>query len=261
MGSGLYNTPEHIEQGKMMYAVTADDALNLCYGLNVNGGNRIWAIGSKTYYPELCMAIINWLATPEGVMTYNYGPLGVTWEYGDDGAPTFTELGLKTSSDNTTPMPAPYSGTFDDGSFKMNNTTWSLDASNPDASGTTFNKTFWPSTLASAPSDIMRDWQEKTGAQVADDYLEGNGHISIAIGTSFSFAPRSDEMNTIWTQVVTAVKDGSWKAIYAASDAEFDKIVSDMTAQAKAYGYDQCVAFTQEQAVLRKAAEDAAKAE
>ncbi|MDR1600104.1 MAG: hypothetical protein LBS11_09615 [Oscillospiraceae bacterium] len=261
MGSGLYNSREHLAAGKMMYAKTADDAVNLTYGLNVNGGNRIWAIGAKTFYPELCMAIINWLSTPEGVMTYNYGPKDVTWSYGEDSLPYFTELGLKTSADNTTPMPEPYSGTYDDGSFKMNNTTWSVDASNPETPGETYNKTFWASTLTAEPSDIMKDWQETTGAKIADDYLEDNGHLSIAIGTNFSFAPRSDELNTTWTQVITAVKDGSWKAIYAVDDAEFDSIVAEMTAQAKAYGYDECVEFTLKQAELRKAAEDAAKAE
>ncbi|MDR2656976.1 MAG: hypothetical protein LBB86_04025 [Oscillospiraceae bacterium] len=260
MGSGLYNSQDHLAAGKMMYAKTADDAVNLTYGLNVNGGNRIWAIGAKTFYPELCMAIIDWLSTPEGVMTYNYGPKDVTWEY-IDGKPYLTELGLKTSADNTTPMPEPYTGTFDDGSFKMNNTTWSVDASNPETPGETYNKTFWTSTLEAEPSDIMKDWQEKTGAKIADDYLEDGGHISIAIGTSFSFAPRSDELNTTWAQVITAVKDGSWKAIYAADDAAFETIVAEMTAQAKAYGYDQCVEFTQAQAEIRKAAENAAKAE
>ncbi|MDR1262874.1 MAG: hypothetical protein LBK46_05230 [Oscillospiraceae bacterium] len=261
MGSGLYNSQDHLAAGKMMYAKTADDAVNLTYGLNVNGGNRIWAIGAKTFYPELCMAIIDWLSTPEGVMTYNYGPKDVTWAYNDDSKPYLTELGLKTSADNTTPMPEPYTGTFDDGSFKMNNTTWSVDASNPETTGETYNKTFWASTLEAEPSDIMKDWQEKTGSKIADDYLEGSGHISIAIGTNFSFAPRSDELNTTWAQVITAVKDGSWKAIYAADDAAFETIVADMTAQAKAYGYDQCIEFTQAQAEIRKAAENAAKAE
>ncbi|MDR0397248.1 MAG: hypothetical protein LBH66_08100 [Oscillospiraceae bacterium] len=261
MGSGLYNSQEHLDAGKMMYAKTPDDAINLTYGLNVNGGSRVWAIGAKTFYPELCMAIINWLSTPEGVMTYNYGPKDATWAYDENSLAYLTELGLKTSADNTTPMTEPYSGTFDDGSFKMNNTTWSVDASNPETPGETYNKTFWASTLTAEPSDIMKDWQEQTGAKIADEYLEDNGHLSIAIGTNFSFAPRSDELNTTWTQVATAVKDGSWKAIYAADDAEFDSIVADMTAQAKAYGYDECIEFTLTQAELRKAAEDAAKAE
>ena len=46
-----------------------DDATPICAGMNVLGGNRIWAIGANTEYPELCMAIINYLCTPEGYLT------------------------------------------------------------------------------------------------------------------------------------------------------------------------------------------------
>ena len=48
---------------------------------NVYGGNRIWSIGAKSEYPELCMAILNWLSTPEGRMTAEYGPKDVCWYY------------------------------------------------------------------------------------------------------------------------------------------------------------------------------------
>ncbi len=61
MGSALYNTPDHLDAGKAMYPVKPSDATPIRYGLNVYGGNRIWSIGANTEYPELCMAIINWL--------------------------------------------------------------------------------------------------------------------------------------------------------------------------------------------------------
>jgi multiple sugar transport system substrate-binding protein/putative aldouronate transport system substrate-binding protein len=69
-------------------------------------------------------------------------------------------------------------------------------------------------------------------------------------------AARDAELETTWTQVQTAIRSGSWSAIYANSDAEYDEIVAKMIADAKAYGYDECVAWTQEQANLRKEAEN-----
>jgi multiple sugar transport system substrate-binding protein/putative aldouronate transport system substrate-binding protein len=256
LGSSNYNTDEHLAEGKMMYARTADDAKNLSYGLNTNGGDRVWTIGSKTNYPELCMAIINWFSTPDGVMTYNYGPKGVTWDYNADGKAYLTDLGLKTTSDGNTEMPAEYGGTYGDGSFKTNNTTWSADALNPEGNGETFNRIFWESAQGRDVSPIMQDWIDWSGYPNADEYLEGNGNIAIVPGSSYSVSAKSNELQTIWSQVATAVKDGSWKAIYANSDAEYDALVKEMIDSANSYGYAECVEFQKNEAVRRKAAED-----
>ena len=59
MGSGAYNTDAHKEAGKAMYPIRPEEAKPIVYGQSVFGSNRIWSIGSKTEYPELCMDIIN----------------------------------------------------------------------------------------------------------------------------------------------------------------------------------------------------------
>lgn len=65
----------------MMMTLTPEDATPIAYGMNVMGADRIWSIGADTKYPELCMAIINYLTTPEGYMTYRYGPKDLNWYY------------------------------------------------------------------------------------------------------------------------------------------------------------------------------------
>ena len=102
MGSALYNTPAHLEAGKIMYPVAPSEATPIRYGLNVYGGNRIWSIGANTEHPELCMAIYNWLATPEGRMTAEYGPADLCWYYDEEGYTHFTELGAFKLSPGTT---------------------------------------------------------------------------------------------------------------------------------------------------------------
>jgi multiple sugar transport system substrate-binding protein/putative aldouronate transport system substrate-binding protein len=259
LGSGVYNGA-HEADGKMLYAKTPDDATNICYGLNVYGGNRLWTIGADTQYPELCMSIINWLSTPEGVMTYSYGPKGLTWDYDANGAPYLTELGLTAKGDGTTPMPAPYSGTYTDGSFQMNNTTWSMDATNPEAAdGSTFNYIFWDSYTSRESSEIMQDWKDTTGYNTADDYLNAE-HISVSIGSQFNRGSMDEEMNVIWSSVTTAIKTATWKAIYAKDDAEFDAIISAAREELNQLGYAKCVEFDQEQAAIRKQKEDEAVA-
>ncbi|MDR0249037.1 MAG: extracellular solute-binding protein [Oscillospiraceae bacterium] len=258
--AGVFNTPEHKAAGKLMACVAAEDQKNIVYGLNPFGGNRVWTIGAKTNYPELCMEIINWFCTQEGVLTYNYGPKGVTWDIDSEGEAYMTDLGLAAQEDKraTSVAYGDYSGSYQDGEFQHNNTTWSIDSVNPESpSGQPFRYSRWVTTiLKQGNTEIERSWRAWAGAATADEYLEKNGHLSISIGSTYTGRNKGRALTTTWTQVTNAIKDGSWSAIYAPSDAEFDAIVAKMVADAKAYGYDECVAWQLEEVERRKAAED-----
>lgn len=258
LGSAMYNSEAHAAEGKAMYPCIPSEARPIAYGQNVYGGNRPWTIGAKTEYPELCMAIYNWLSTPEGRMIAEYGPKDICWYYGEDGLTYFTDLGKAAKLDGKTEMAEGYSGTFEDGNFKMNNTTWGIDSPNPETNGETYNYKKWASFTAEPGSDIEADWRDHTGCATPDEYF-GTFNYVLAPGTMYSAGVKSDELQVIWNQVATCIKDNSWKAIYAASDAEFDQIVADMIAQADEYGYAQCVEFQENEAKLRAAAEDAVK--
>lgn len=259
MAAVQYNTPEHLAQGKAMLALPADDSAPLVNGTNIYGGNRIWTIGANTEYPELCMAILNYLSTPEGTMVSEYGPKGVTWDYNADGKTEFTELGKNAIKNEDTAMTDGYEGTFRDGRNKMNNRTWALDAENPDSNGETYNYQKWESELNADVSDIEKDWREFTGAPNANEFFAKRNY-SLILGTTFSMSTKDDELQVIWNQVATCIKENSWKAIFAKNDAEFDKIVKTMQSKAKEYGYDKCVEYQKKEAERRKQCEDAVKA-
>ncbi|MCI9073318.1 MAG: extracellular solute-binding protein [Lachnospiraceae bacterium] len=257
LGAAMYNSEAHAAEGKMMAPCPPKEATPICYGQNIYGGNRPWTIGSKTEYPELCMAIINWLSTPEGRMTAEYGPEGVCWYYDENGKTCFTDLGRTAKLDGKTQMTDGYSGTFEDGNFKMNNTTWGIDAENMDSNGDVFNYKKWDCNAAEASSEIEADWRAHNNATTFDSLFD-NWNYRLAPGTMYSATPRSEELDLIWQQVATCIKNGSWEAIYAKDDAAFDAIVANMISQANDYGYDQCVEFQENEAKLRAAAEDAA---
>lgn len=242
-----------------MYSCPPTEARPLLYGQNIYGGNRIWSIGAKTEYPELCMAILNWLSTSEGRMTSEYGPEDVCWYYDENGKTCFTDLGREVKLDPKAEMSDGYSGTFEDGNFKMNNTTWGLSAENPDSNGETYNYQLWESFTSEAGSEIEADWREVTGCSTVSERIEKTNYLLIP-GTTYSGGVKSDELQVIWNQVATCIKDNSWRAIFAKSEEEFDQIVSEMISQANEYGYDQCVEFQQNEATLRAQAEDELKA-
>ncbi len=256
LGSTAYNTETHTSLGKGMYPVAAEDFSTLCYGLNVNGGNRVWTIGANTQYPELCMSIINWLATPEGFMTYYYGPQGLTWDYDDEGYAYMTDFGLETRANKKTEMPSPYSGTYNDGSLQLNNNTWSISATNPDGNDEKYDWNTWKNTLLGSVTDILQDWRNFTGYVFYDNYLESKGY-TVAPGTTYTTTTMPSDLKTTWEQVADCIVDYSWKAIYATTDAEYDKIVDEMKTKAYAYGYEECYQFYLNEAAIRKALEDA----
>ncbi|MCI5905720.1 MAG: extracellular solute-binding protein [Oscillospiraceae bacterium] len=257
-GSALFNTEEHLSAGKAMYPVVPKDATPLCYGMNVLGGNRIWTIGANTEYPELCMAIINYLSTPEGYMTYWYGPKDVCWYYDEEGNTCFTELGEAAYKDRKgTNMPAEWGGiSFDEGTFQANNTTWTKDASNPDSNGETYNCENWKSRRTDATYDILADWRNVTGMYNTQEYMDSVPH-KVSLATSYSESDRSDDLKIIWEQVAKCIVAYSWQAIYAADDAEYDRIVSEMKTKCESYDPEgQCLAWCENEAALRCSLED-----
>lgn len=252
-----YNTTAHTADGKMMLPLAAADQKTTVSELNPNGSNRLWTIGSKCEYPELAMAIINWLCTPEGRLTMEYGPKGVGWDYDTEGNTCLLETGYEGKNGEDVQMPANsgYTGDFLSGCPQFNNTTWALNTTNPDSNGQTYNYAYWPNVASKRVSDIEQDWRDTTGAQNAKEYLMGF-HYASAKPNTYSAGSKSEELGNKWSAVTEIIRDGSWKAVFANSDAEFDQIVADMQNAANAAGYADCTAWCQNEAAARKASEE-----
>lgn len=258
-GCLAYNTDEHLAEGKAMMSMVPTEASPIVYGMDTLGGNRIWSIGAKTNYPELCMEIINYLCTPEGRLTMEYGPQGVCWDYDEEGNTYFTELGKKCHADiNTSMEEAGYKGTFHDGQLQINNITWALDAINPDSNGERYNCDYWASNLAADVTGIEQDWRDQTGCTTTDEYME-SGNYTVAPASAYTQSKQDSEFKTKWTQTTDCITTYSWNAIYAKDDAEFDSIVAEMIQKANEYYYQECLEWSINEAALRKAAEDEIK--
>ena len=252
-----YNSDEHLAENKMMCTLTPDNATPIVYGMNVYGSSRIWSIGAKTQYPELCMEIINWLATPEGRMISEYGPQYVCWDYDENGYIYATELGKLMHNDKTIEFPedSGYYGQYKDGQNQIANITWALNATNPDSNGERYDWETWKSNQTDPVNETEADWRAYTGFDNLQDYLDSKPY-KLAVATPYSESNKSDELKVVWEQVIKAIVDYSWKAIYAEDDKEFNAIIAELTHVAKSYGYDQCVEWSENEAAIRKALED-----
>lgn len=258
MGAQQYNTSEHMDAGKKMLPVAAVNQDTLVYGLGQSGSNRIWSIGANTQYPELCMAIIDYLCTPEGRLDYEYGPQGVCWEWLDNGKAELTDFGMQCkylAAKEDKIMPEPYSGLWDDGCPQMNNTTWSLNTIIPGAAdGQTFNAKYWDKYLALEVDSAEQEWRNDMGVESYTEYMN-KFEYSISLPHNYAESARSDELTTTWEQVKTCIQNGSWQAIYAKDNAEFDSVWDQMKSDAESYGYQECIDWCVTEAAARKAAE------
>ncbi len=255
-GQLAFNTDKHMKKGEYMYTMKPEDASPIVYGLNPMGGTYITTIGANTEYPELCMEILNYFCTPEGRMTYAYGPKDECWYYDEEGNTHFTELGEECHKNVKAKMEK-HDGTFQDGQMQMAVSTWSLDAPNPDSNGETYNCDNWKSYTQDIKYDIQKDWQKYNGVDNINDYME-KGKYVLSPGTSYKASTKDDELKTVWSQVTDSIKTESWRAIYAKSDKEFDAAIQKMKKETAGYGYDKCLAWSQNEASIRKGLEEQA---
>lgn len=208
------------------------------------------------------MELIDWLYTPEGCLTNLYGPKGLMWDYDENKKTYFTDLGKQCYEKSTTDLTgtswtSPYtgrtyelSGTFSDGAFQFNNTTWAGGAENPDSDGECFNEGTWASNIVDPRNDAESDWRSTTGAQSNWEYMNAQNHTVIP-AVNFAQSTRSSELELKWQQVTKAIKEGSWKAMYASDDDSFASQVSDMQSACNGYGYDECVSWCNDECQRR----------
>ncbi len=253
-GSAGYNSEDHIAANKIMRSLVPTEAHPIAYGMDIYGGNRVWSIGAKTQYPELCMEIINYLCTPEGRLTAEYGPRGLCWDYDENSKTYFTDFGKTCVTDRTTMMPEEWGGaTFNDGAFQINNTTWSLNDVNPET-GEKYDKEFWASyQSAEGLNDADKDWREFTGCTTVEEYMENTDYV-VDIATTWAEGKRSAELDVIWNQVKECIVEYSWKAIYAETEADYDKFVKEMQGKVRMYDpQQQCKKWCEEDAARNDA--------
>ena len=180
------------------------------------------------------MAVINWLCTPEGYLTTEYGPKGIGWDYDLDKNTCLLEPGYQAKTGETVEFAegSGYSGTWADGVAQFNNTTWTPNASNPESNGQTYNYAYWPNVLGKTISGVEQRWRETNQAESAKEYL--------------SRFPYSVSKPNTYT----------WSAIFAETEKAFENEAAKMRRSADAAGYADCVAWCRKEAKLRHASEE-----
>lgn len=143
-GSTAYNTADHLAAGKAMFSLVPEDANTIVYALSETGVSSMnFSIGAKSEYPDVAMDIINWMFTPEGRLTTEYGPEGLCWYYGDDGKTYFTAIGEAMHNDQSLPFGDLYKYTDGEGKEHIVAANSVTDNKYTDDAGVTYDATLY----------------------------------------------------------------------------------------------------------------------
>lgn len=269
LGAGVYNTEEHMSEGKGFATATIDDMQCLEYGCMPYGkmGTGIM-IGSQAEDPERIAEFIDWLYSPEGVEissiinSTSCGPEGLTWEM-KDGEPVLTEFGEQAFVKNDQEMDITDEwggGSWIDGQSALNYKSVGLVDCDPDT-GMCYNYKTWKDYQEKTATALSTDWSEHNGGALnAISYLSENGKLLVLPGSTYAKPAYDTDISAIQEQCKQIIIEYSWKMAFAKDDAEFNSFLDEMITTVEGLGYDQVLAVDKKNCEDQNAAFEAAKA-
>ncbi|MBO4809647.1 MAG: hypothetical protein J5537_11455 [Lachnospiraceae bacterium] len=241
LGYAAYNTIEHLADEKMMAPMTFKNQTNLVRSLKTVGGDQTWSIGRDTEYPELCMAILDWMASADGTLTAYYGPKGVCWDYDVNGNTVLLNPGFEAlyHPNYQFDMNSGFSGSFSEGAPYFSFNIWSKDTENPESNGQTYNVSTWINMKSNQQNyEIENEWLEDHDVESEAEYLSQT-NIYVLAPDAYVIHELPEELASYYTKLSYIVKEGSWRAIYAESEEEFNEVIKDMQTSALKSGYKE----------------------
>lgn len=185
--------------------VFPEDSSPIIYGKSVYGSENLWTISATSEHPELCLAIINYISTPEGILSLLYGPKKENWNIKKGKL----ELISQTTQENQNSQIAQYNKILE---FPVD-----FNSINP-----LTNKKYTFVTQQSPQTN-----QPEENQQNAKDYNYKNSTI-VPI-TLYKKAEIPEDFAESYKNLSILINTKSHQAIFAKNSADFDKIISELT--------------------------------
>ncbi len=257
---GFWNSPEKGEARQNYCAIPVGDMNVFQASDTYYGDGRVWAIGSNVSDEDRAriLEFMDWLCSPEGLTMEHIGQEGLIYTVNDDGTYTLTDVGLtRFSADPEVPEELG-GGSWNDGNNQVNQWMVAGVEMNP-VTGETFSSDYWASYIKQNDTATTKEWTEKFGAANEVEYLKENGMLEPVPSVNLALAIDTTDIALIRSQCGDQVKTTSWKAIFAADDAEFDQLWDDMCTTLNGLGWEQLVEFDTEKYQPVIAAREAAE--
>lgn len=244
LGQSAYNTEAHKADGKGFMLLPVEDQTIFSYGCQINGNaqNQCIMIGSKAEDPQRLADFIDWLYSPEGVISCEIGPEGLTWE-NREGELYLTELGCEIVSGENAAIPSEWGGgTYESGVSALN-----FKAANrleyDQNTGESCFYSLWNSQRRKDCSALELDWQNYMNADTSIEYLTEHDQIMVAPGSGYVAPKENTELAAIRRQCSSYIVDYSWKMVFAEDQEAFEKLLSEMQGMVLGLGYEQVLEY------------------
>lgn len=211
-----YNTQENMDAGKGFMLAPVKNLKIFSAGVNPYGDyTAVIAVGSTAKDPVRMVDFIDWLYSPEGIMSSctqtikAAGPQGLTWEV-KDGIPVLTDFGWQAMAEEDPPVPEEWGqGTWAEGVCRLNY--YPVVTVEVSPSGYTYNYTLWDSYREGKSTLLEKNWQAHMGGALTSlEYLQKR---KLLVVESIAAITRQE-----------TIVDYSWKMIYAEDEGEFEAI-------------------------------------
>ena len=255
---GFWNTQDRLKDGSAFIFIPVEDQKYYADSDSYYGSGRVFAVGSQVddaKYAKI-MEFLDWYASPEGCVYQHSGIKDFNYTVGEDGK--FTLKNDNALMDNL-PVPAEYGGGgYSDGNNAINQWIVSSYSTNPNT-GESYASQYWSSYKEATMTQMKKDWAAKFGAAEPVDWMKANGKLLVSPNVSVSLPTDSADIAVVRNQCNTTICDYSWRMIFAADDAEFDKLWDEMTTQLEGFGYGDLVKFDTDKHTIELKAKQAAK--
>ena len=267
MGQSLYNSDDHLAQGKGFASIPVDDASYLSWGNDTDGKQSFSImIGADTKDPGRLVDFLDWLYSPEGIEcsgspTGNFrGPEGLTWEKTDEG-PKLTAFGVDAFINMITDLEVPEEfggGTWSQGVSALNFKP--VDKQEVDDDKIPYYYGMWDDYENRTATLITDDWKKHYKTDLAPiKYFEEKDMLTVVPGTEWVAEEYPDYIKTIEDQCRQTLVDYSWRMVFAENDDDYENLKNELIGTLSRLDFEKVLELNIEQAKNRLKVLEAAR--
>ena len=240
---GFWNSPARGEEGTNYIEIPVADTKLYQPSDTYYGNGRVLGVGSQVSDEQLdrLMEFLDWYASPEGVQIQHSGTEGLIYDV-VDGKNKLTEDGINRFSAEVAVPEELGGGNWNDGNNMINQWIVASCEINPNT-GEAYNSDLWSSTIEMNKTKTTNEWSEKFGAANDVEYLQKNNMMTVVPSINMALDIDTTDVSLAREQCGNAIKDASWRMIFAADDADFDAQWDAMVSELEGLGWKDVTEF------------------
>ena len=245
--NGFWNTPSHGESRENYMYVPVEELHYYQQSDSYYGDGRVWGVGSSVDDNKKLRIVefLDWLASPEGLQYQHSSLEGFIYTVNDDGTYTLTQEGQDRFTASIE-VPEEYGGGYwSDGNDQINQWIVGSAAKNP-LTGEPYDPSLWASTIEMNKTATTNEWIEMFGEENEVKYMEAHDEVTMLPNINMPLPSDDTDIALIRSQCGDLISDTSWKMVFAADQAEYDQLWTNLKTQLEGLGWDQLVEYDTE---------------